>query len=45
MADPTLEQRLFDEPTLQKLEQLTLVADRVRAGILKGDRRSRKRGS
>jgi len=45
MADPTLEQHLFDELTLRKLEQLTLVADRVRAGILKGDRRSRKRGS
>ena len=37
--------RLFDETTLRKLEQLTLVADRVRAGVLKGDRRSRKRGS
>jgi uncharacterized protein (DUF58 family) len=37
--------RLFDEPTLRKLEQLRLVADRVRAGLLKGDRRSRKRGS
>jgi len=36
---------LFDEATLRKLEQLTLVADRVRVGVMKGDRRSRKRGS
>jgi uncharacterized protein (DUF58 family) len=36
---------LFDETTLRKLEQLTLVADRVRVGVMKGDRRSRKRGS
>lgn len=36
---------IFDNSTLQKLEQLTLVASRVRAGVMKGDRRSRKRGS
>lgn len=36
---------LFDETTLRKLEQLTLIADQVRVGVLKGDRRSRKRGS
>jgi uncharacterized protein (DUF58 family) len=36
---------LFDEKTLRKLEQLTLVADRVRVGVMKGDRRSRKRGT
>lgn len=36
---------IFDESTLRKLEQLTLVADRVRVGLMKGDRRSRKRGS
>lgn len=36
---------IFDESTLHKLEQLTLVADRVRVGLMKGDRRSRKRGS
>jgi uncharacterized protein (DUF58 family) len=36
---------LFDEQTLRKLEQLTLVADRVRVGVMKGDRRSRKRGT
>jgi len=45
LADPKANQRLFDEATLRSLEQLTLVADRVRAGVLKGDRRSRKRGS
>jgi uncharacterized protein (DUF58 family) len=36
---------LFDEPTLRKLEQLTLIADRVRVGVMKGDRRSSKRGT
>ncbi len=36
---------LFDEPTLRKLEQLTLVAEQVRVGVMKGDRRSRKRGT
>ncbi len=36
---------VFDEPTLRKLEQLTLVADRVHVGVMKGERRSRKRGS
>lgn len=36
---------IFDESALRKLEQLTLVADRVRVGVLKGDRRSRKRGT
>ena len=36
---------IFDESTLRKLEQLTLVADKVRAGIMKGDRRSKKRGT
>lgn len=37
--------RLFDETSLKKLEQLTLTADSVRIGAMKGDRRSRKRGS
>ncbi len=37
--------KLFDEPTLRKLEQLTLVAEKVRVGVMKGDRRSRKRGT
>lgn len=36
---------LFDESTLRKLEQLTLTADRVRVGVMKGDRRSKKRGT
>lgn len=35
----------FDEQTLRKLEQLSLVAARVRVGLIKGDRRSRRRGS
>ena len=36
---------LFDESTLRKLEQLALVAERVRVGVMKGDRRSSKRGT
>ena len=36
---------LFNESTLRKLEQLTLVAEKVRVGVMKGDRRSRKRGA
>jgi len=36
---------LFDETSLRKLEQLALVADRVRVGVMKGDRRSRKKGT
>lgn len=36
---------LFDESTLRKLDQLMLVASRVRAGVMKGDRRSTKRGT
>jgi uncharacterized protein (DUF58 family) len=36
---------IFDESTLRKLEQLTLTAGRVRAGVMKGERRSRKRGT
>jgi uncharacterized protein (DUF58 family) len=35
---------LFDESTLRKLNTLTLVANKVRAGAMKGDRRSKKRG-
>src|SRR5258708_34918584 len=38
-------ERLFDEKTLRKLERLTLVATRVRAGVMKGERRSTKRGT
>lgn len=36
---------LFDEAALRKLEQLALVADSVRVGVMKGERRSRKRGT
>jgi uncharacterized protein (DUF58 family) len=36
---------LFDETTLRKLNQLTLVASRVRSGAIKGERRSSRRGS
>ena len=36
---------IFDEATLRKLEQLTLVANQVRIGQMKGDRRSKKRGT
>ncbi|MCP4428722.1 MAG: DUF58 domain-containing protein, partial [Chloroflexi bacterium] len=36
---------LFNESDLRKLEQLTLIAERVRVGVMKGDRRSRKRGT
>jgi len=38
-------ERIFDEKTLRKLEQLTLVANRVRAGAIKGERRSSRRGT
>ena len=36
---------LFDQATLAKIEQLSIVATKVRVGMLKGDRRSRKLGS
>lgn len=36
---------LFDEPTRRRLEQLMLVAQKVRAGAIKGERRSTKRGT
>lgn len=36
---------VFDETTRRKLEQIVLVATRVRAGAMKGDRRSNKRGT
>jgi len=36
---------LFDEATLRKLNRLTLVAGRVRAGAMKGERRSTRRGA
>lgn len=37
--------RLFDEATLRKLESLTLIAHKVRVGVMKGDRRSAKHGT
>jgi uncharacterized protein (DUF58 family) len=39
------EARLFDEKTLRQLEQLALIANQVRAGAIKGERRSTKRGT
>jgi len=36
---------LFDEPTLRKLDRLALVAAQARAGQIKGERRSTKRGT
>jgi uncharacterized protein (DUF58 family) len=42
---PTLQMPLFDESTLRKLDRLSLVASRVRAGQIKGERRSTKRGT
>lgn len=36
---------LFTESSLRKLDQLALIAKRVRAGVLKGERRSSKKGS
>ncbi len=36
---------LFDETTRRKLEQVILTASRVRAGAIKGERRSKKRGT
>jgi uncharacterized protein (DUF58 family) len=36
---------LFDETTLRKLDRLALVAAQVRAGQIKGERRSTKRGT
>jgi len=35
----------FDSETLRKLDQLALVAQHVRVGRMKGDRRSRRKGS
>ncbi|NJL96185.1 MAG: DUF58 domain-containing protein, partial [Anaerolineae bacterium] len=36
---------LFDPATLRKLETLSMIARQVRAGALKGERRSKKRGT
>jgi uncharacterized protein (DUF58 family) len=44
-AQETSKVVVFDEATLRKLEQLSLTARRVRVGLMKGERRSRKRGA
>ncbi len=36
---------IFDERTLRKLSRLELIASQVRAGMIKGERRSTKRGT
>src|SRR5512139_3598167 len=36
---------LFDESTLRKINHLSLIAARVRVGMIKGERRSSKRGT
>jgi len=36
---------IFDEKTLRKVNALSLVANKVRPGVMKGERRSAKRGS
>ncbi len=41
----TVTERLFDEKTLRQLDQLLLIAHRVRAGVMKGERRSVRRGT
>ncbi len=38
-------ERIFDEKTLRKLEQLTIIANKIRAGAIKGERRSSRRGT
>lgn len=38
-------ERLFDEKTLRKLDSLMLMAHKVRAGAIKGERRSSRRGT
>jgi uncharacterized protein (DUF58 family) len=38
-------ERLFDESVLRKLNRLMLVANKVRAGVMKGERRSARRGT
>ncbi len=38
-------QRIFDEKTLRKLDRLSMIANQVRAGAIKGERRSSKRGT
>lgn len=40
-----MSEALFDPSTLRKLEQLSLIASQVRAGVMKGERRSKRRGT
>jgi uncharacterized protein (DUF58 family) len=40
-----MESKIFDPATLRKFEQLTLVASQVRAGAIKGERRSTRHGT
>jgi uncharacterized protein (DUF58 family) len=38
-------ERIFDEKTLRKLERLTIIANKIRSGAIKGERRSTRRGT
>lgn len=38
-------EHIFDEKTLRKLDRLTLIANKVRSGAIKGERRSSRRGT
>ncbi|HLA44121.1 MAG TPA: DUF58 domain-containing protein, partial [Aggregatilineales bacterium] len=40
-----MSEALFDPGTLRKLEQLSIVASQVREGAIKGERRSKRRGT
>lgn len=38
-------ERIFNETTLRKLDRLAIIANKVRAGAIKGERRSTRRGT
>jgi len=38
-------ERIFDEKTLRKLDRLIIVANKIRSGAIKGERRSSRRGT
>src|SRR5574341_1154757 len=38
-------EKLFDEKVLRKLERMSLVANHIRSGTMKGERRSIRRGT
>lgn len=38
-------ERIFDEKTLRKLDRLVIVANKIRSGAIKGERRSSRRGT